>query len=403
MPTIKQLIAKETKRQNETLDLIPSENIASPAVRDALSSLFVNKYAEGYPGKRYYPGNAVADEMELYVQDLVRKVFKLKESVWRVNVQPYSGSPANAAIYLGLLDWNDTILGMSLTHGGHLTHGHRVTFSGRAFRAVHYGVGVNGRIDYDQVAKLAKQHKPKMLISGASAYPREIDFSRMGAIAKSVGAMHFADVSHIAGLIAAGVHKSPFGHADIVMMTTQKTLRGPRGAIIISRADYNDVLEKAVFPGFQGGPHLHTIAGIGVTLEEAQKSDFVRYQEKVVKNAKVLAETLAKRGFALLSGGTDNHLMLADMRVLGLGGNEAEKLLEQVGIIANRNTVPEDPAPFKPSGIRMGTPSVTSRGMGAREMQKIGRLIAEVLVERKRPAEVRAEVKALCAKFPIKG
>jgi len=399
---VKHLIAKEAKRQNETLDLIPSENIASPAVRSALSSLFVNKYAEGYPGKRYYPGNAIADELETYVQDLVRKVFDLKDAAWRVNVQPYSGSPANAAIYLGLLDWKDTILGMSLTHGGHLTHGHRVTFSGRAYRAVHYGVGVDGRIDYDQVEKMAKQHKPKMLISGASAYPREIHFTRMGAIAKSVGALHLADVSHIAGLIAAGLHQSPFGHADIIMMTTQKTLRGPRGAIIISRAELSDQIDKAVFPGFQGGPHLHTIAGIGVALEEAQKPVFRKYQAQVVKNANALAETLARAGFALLSGGTDNHLMLADMRVLGLDGKGAEGMLERVGIIANRNTVPEDPSPFKPSGIRIGTPSVTSRGMGVREMRQIGKLIAATLIEKKPTREVHEAVQALCAKFPIK-
>ena len=399
---MKHLIAKEAKRQNETLDLIPSENIASPAVRSALSSLFVNKYAEGYPGKRYYPGNAIADELETYVQDLVRKVFDLKDAAWRVNVQPYSGSPANAAIYLGLLDWKDTILGMSLTHGGHLTHGHRVTFSGRAYRAVHYGVGVDGRIDYDQVEKMAKQHKPKMLISGASAYPREIHFTRMGAIAKSVGALHLADVSHIAGLIAAGLHQSPFGHADIIMMTTQKTLRGPRGAIIISRAELSDQIDKAVFPGFQGGPHLHTIAGIGVALEEAQKPVFRKYQAQVVKNANALAETLARAGFALLSGGTDNHLMLADMRVLGLDGKGAEGMLERVGIIANRNTVPEDPSPFKPSGIRIGTPSVTSRGMGVREMRQIGKLIAATLIEKKPTREVHEAVQALCAKFPIK-
>ena len=402
MTTVKHLIAKEAKRQNETLDLIPSENIASPAVRSALSSLFVNKYAEGYPGKRYYPGNAIADELETYVQDLVRKVFDLKDAAWRVNVQPYSGSPANAAIYLGLLDWKDTILGMSLTHGGHLTHGHRVTFSGRAYRAVHYGVGVDGRIDYDQVEKMAKQHKPKMLISGASAYPREIHFTRMGAIAKSVGALHLADVSHIAGLIAAGLHQSPFGHADIIMMTTQKTLRGPRGAIIISRAELSDQIDKAVFPGFQGGPHLHTIAGIGVALEEAQKPVFRKYQAQVVKNANALAETLARAGFALLSGGTDNHLMLADMRVLGLDGKGAEGMLERVGIIANRNTVPEDPSPFKPSGIRIGTPSVTSRGMGVREMRQIGKLIAATLIEKKPTREVHEAVQALCAKFPIK-
>ena len=234
--TITQLIKKEEKRQGETIDLIPSENIASAKVRSAMSSVFMNKYAEGYPGKRYYPGNSVADDLERTVQDLACETFELKKGTWRVNVQPYSGSPANAAIYLGLLDFNDTILGLSLTHGGHLTHGHRVSFSGRAFRAVHYGVGINGRIDYDDIEKLAKTHKPKIIISGATAYPRIIDFARIGKIARAVGAVHLADISHIAGLVAAHVHPSPFAHADIVMTTMQKTLRGPRAGIIFSRA-----------------------------------------------------------------------------------------------------------------------------------------------------------------------
>ena len=400
--TITQLIKKEEKRQGETIDLIPSENIASAKVRSAMSSVFMNKYAEGYPGKRYYPGNSVADDLERTVQDLACETFELKKGTWRVNVQPYSGSPANAAIYLGLLDFNDTILGLSLTHGGHLPHGHRVSFSGRAFRAVHYGVGINGRIDYDDIEKLAKTHKPKIIISGATAYPRIIDFARIGKIARAVGAVHLADISHIAGLVAAHVHPSPFAHADIVMTTMQKTLRGPRAGIIFSRAEYADKIDKAVFPGFQGGPHLHTIAAIGVAFEEAAKPSFAQYQRRIIKNAKALSATLAERGFALLSGGTDNHLLLTDVRVLGLAGKEAEKRLEAVGILANRNTIPEDPSPFNPSGIRMGTPSVTSRGMGVREMNKIGSWIADALLNTEKAATIRKDVKALCQRFPIK-
>lgn len=401
MTTIKQLMNRERIRQNESIDLIPSENIASPGVRAAMSSAFINKYAEGYPRKRYYPGNDVADDLEERVQELALKTFKAPSSLWRVNVQPYSGSPANAAVYTGLLEFGDTILGLSLTHGGHLTHGHRVSFSGRAYRAVHYGVGIDGRIDYDQVLKLAKAHKPKIIISGATAYPRIINFRRMGQIAKHVDALHLADISHISGLIAAGEHPTPFPYADIVMTTMQKTLRGPRAGILFSRPHLSGKIDKAVFPGFQGGPHLHTIAAIGVALEEAQKSAFATYQRQIITNAHALAESLAEHGFALLSGGTDNHLMLTDVRIFGLSGKEAEQRLEAAHILANRNTIPEDPSPFNPSGLRIGTPSVTSRRMKTPEMRKIGKWIAQLLREGRGANEVKKEVKALCAKFPI--
>lgn len=401
MPTIKTLIQKEKKRQNETIDLIASENIASRGVRDAMGSPFINKYAEGYPGKRYYPGNTVADELETYVQDLALKTFKAPKSMWRVNVQPYSGSPANAAIYTGLLNFGDTIMGLSLTHGGHLTHGHRVSFSGRAYRAVHYGVGVDGHIDYDELLHEAKQHKPKLIISGATAYPRKINFKRIGQIAKHVGALHLADISHISGLIAAGEHPSPFAYADVVMTTMQKTLRGPRAGLIFARPELMEKIDKAVFPGLQGGPHLHTIAATGVALEEAQKKTFQRYQAQIVKNAQALADSLARGGFALLSGGTDNHLILTDVRLLGLSGKEAEKRLEAANIIANRNTIPEDPSPFNPSGLRLGTPSVTSRGMKVPQMRSIGKWMRELLAENRPAKEVRPEVLALCKKFPL--
>lgn len=402
MPTIKELIKKEYRRQSESIDLIPSENIASTNVREALSSHFVNKYAEGYPRKRYYPGNQIVDTLEERVRELALAAFQAPASMWRANVQPHSGSVANAAIYLGLLEFGDTIMGLSLTHGGHLTHGHRVTYSGRAYRAVHYQLGVDGLLDYDNLEKLARQHKPKMIISGASAYPRKINFRRIAEIAKSVGALHLADISHISGLIAAGVHPSPFPYADVVMTTMQKTLRGPRAGIIFSRIELADRIDRAVFPGLQGGPHIHTMAAVGVALEEVQKKTFVTYQKNVLKNADALAIALAGRGFALLSGGTDNHLLLTDVRVHGFSGKEAERMLEAANILANRNTVPEDPSPFNPSGLRMGTPSVTTRGMKVREMNMIAHWIADVLSGAREATQVRREVLALCKKFPIK-
>lgn len=405
---IRDLIKKEERRQQETIDLIPSENLVSPGVRKALGSVFTNKYAEGYPGRRYYPGNAIADDLERTVQDLAFRLFRLSKESWRVNVQPYSGSPANAAVYFGLLEFRDPILGLSLTHGGHLTHGHRVTFSGRGYEAVHYGVDARGFLDYAQIARLARRHRVKLIISGATAYPRKIDFLRIGAIARKVGAYHLADISHVAGLVAAGLHPSPFGvkgkrpAADIVMTTTHKTLRGPRAAILFSHEAVSDRIDRAVFPGLQGGPHLNTIAAIGVALEEALKPSFRLYQRRIIRNAAVLASALRQYGFSLLSGGTENHLMLIDARPLGLDGGTAERTLERAGILANRNTVPDDPAPFRPSGLRLGTPSVTSRGMDAAEMRTIARWVRELLVDGRSPSLVRREVRRLCRRFPTK-
>jgi glycine hydroxymethyltransferase len=398
---IRDLMKKEEKQQEETIDLIPSENIISRAVRNALGSVFVNKYAEGYPERRYYPGNAVVDDLERSVQDLARKVFRLNATRWHVNVQPYSGSPANVAIYMGLCGFGDAILGLSLTHGGHLTHGHEVSFSGRAYRAFHYGVGRDGRIDYEGLAKLARQHRPKVVISGATAYPRTIDFRRIGTIAHRVKAYHLADISHIAGLVAAGLHPSPFPYADVVMTTTHKTLRGPRGAMIFARPKLAEAIDRAVFPGLQGGPHLHTIAAIGVALEEALRPSFRRYAAAVVRNARALAEALEDEGFTLLTGGTDTHLLVIDLRPLRIGGREAERRLEEAGIIANRNTIPGDTSAFSPSGIRMGTPSVTSRGMGVGEMRQIARWVRELLLDERPSAAVYREVRRLCKKFPI--
>ncbi|OHA48771.1 MAG: serine hydroxymethyltransferase [Candidatus Terrybacteria bacterium RIFCSPHIGHO2_01_FULL_48_17] len=396
-----QLLVKEGKRQAETIDLIPSENIASRRVQDALASYFTNKYAEGYPGKRYYPGNVMADELELYAQNLARKIFGLTKR-WHVNVQPYSGSPANIAVYFGLLNFGDTIMGMALSHGGHLTHGHKVNFSGRAYRTIQYGVGpYTGRIDYDELERLAKKYRPKLIVSGATAYPRKIDFARIGDIAKNVKALHLADISHIAGLVVAKLHPSPFPHADVITTTTHKTLRGPRAAIILCKKEYKDAIDKAVFPGLQGGPHLNTIAAIAVAFEEAIRPSFRHYQQQVLKNAKTLARELIKEGFQLLSDGTDNHLLLANVKASGIDASWAEGVLEQAGILANRNTVPGDASPFRPSGIRMGTPSVTSRGMREQEMRTIAVCIAQLLRKHKTPLEICGKVKKLCKRFPI--
>lgn len=410
-PKLAELISKETKRQFWTLDLIPSENIVSPAVLEALGSPLTNKYSEGYPGKRYYGGNEIIDQVEVLAQERARKVFRLGKN-WHVNVQPYSGSPANLAVYLALIPQGEKIMGMSLPFGGHLTHGWKVSATGKFWTSVQYGVGQDGYIDYEEVRKLARKEKPKIMVCGATAYSRIIDFKKFGEIAREVGAFMMADVAHIAGLIAAGAHPSPFPYADVVTTTTHKTLRGPRGAIIFARKDKSlrikdksisiaEAIDKAVFPGLQGGPHDNQTAAIAVALGEALKPSFKKYGRQIVKNARALAREIQKWGLEIISGGTDNHLMLVDVTKLGLSGREAQDRLEEVGIIVNRNTIPYDTrSPFDPSGIRLGTPSVTTRGMKEREMKEIARLIYASLISNDRRA-INKEVLRLCRKFPI--
>jgi len=377
---INKLIKKELKRQKKVINLIPSENYPSKKVLEVLGSQLTSKYAEGYPGKRYYFGNNVVDEIENEVRNLAYKVFKISSKKWSVNVQPYSGSIANLAIYLGVLNLGDKILAMSLEHGGHLTHGHKVSFTGKLFNFRHYGVNKNGFIDYNEVFKIAKTFKPKLVVAGATAYPRKIDFRKFSQIAKKVGAKFLADISHIAGLIVGGVHTSPFPYADIVMTTTQKTLRGPRGAIIFSKKELSEKIDRAIFPGLQGGPQIHTIAAIGIALQEALSPDFKKYIKQVVKNSKVLARELKKFGFKLISEGTDNHLLLIDVTPFGLTGSQAGKKLEKADIIVNKNMIPFDKRkPWDPSGIRLGTPAVTTRGMKEKDMVKIAREIYKTL------------------------
>lgn len=398
---IEQLIREEEKRQEKTIDLIPSENYASAAVREALGSVLVNKYAEGYPGKRYYPGNKIYDEIEELAKERVKKLFGLDDK-WHVNAQPYSGSPANLAVYFSLLDFGETLMGMRLDAGGHLTHGHRVNFSGRAYKSIQYGVELSsGLIDYKDFERLAEMHQPKVVISGATAYPREIDFKRIGKVAWHVGAYHVADISHIAGLVAAGLHQSPFDHSDVVTTTTHKTLRGPRAAIIMCRRDLADRIDRSVFPGVQGGPHMNQVAALAVMASEGLQKDFKKYQQQILKNAQVLANELLAAGFKLVTGGTDNHLMLVDLRSIKIEGTIAEKLLEEAGINANRNSIPGDASPFKPSGVRMGTPAVTTRGMKEREMKTVAGFIKRVLIDKEKPQAIKRKVEALCRKFPI--
>lgn len=413
--TIKRLIQAETKRQLLTLDLIPSENIASPAVCEALGSVLTNKYSEGYPTKRYYAGNRVIDEIETLAQERARKVFGLGEE-WQINVQALSGAAANIAVYLALLEPGDGLMGMALASGGHLTHGDPVSFSGKLFRGVQYGVGKDEYIDYKEMEKLARRERPKLIVAGGSAYPRIIDFRRFSDVSRAINAYCMVDMAHIAGLVAAGVHPSPFLYADIVTTTTHKTLRGPRGALIFSRNDrvavsrtkggkaipISRAIDQAVFPGLQGGPHDNQTAAIAVALDEATKPSFKKYGRQVVKNARALAQALMKHGFRLVSGGTDNHLMLIDLTDIGVFGRAAQDRLEEGGLIVNRNRIPYDMrSPFDPSGIRLGTPSVTTRGMREKEMAHIARWIQELLHENRKPAAVKKEVEALCLKFPI--
>jgi len=409
-PQIAKLIFAEIKRQRYTLDLIPSENIVSRAVLEALGSPLTNKYSEGYPSKRYYAGNAVIDDVEVLAQERARNVFRLGKE-WHVNVQPYSGSPANLAVYVGLLKPGEKIMGMSLPFGGHLTHGWKVSVTGKFYSAVQYGVNREGFLDFDEIKKLAEKEKPKIIVAGATAYPRVIDFEKFAKIAHDVGAYLMVDMAHIAGLVAAGAHPSPFPHADVVTTTTHKTLRGPRGAMIFANrnsliAKHHDVdiasaIDKAVFPGLQGGPHDNQTAAIAVALHEADKPAFKKYGHQIVKNARALAHALQKLKFELVSGGTDNHLMLIDLTNLGISGREAQDKLESVGIITNRNTIPYDTrSPFDPSGLRIGTPSLTTRGMKEREMKLVAGFIHEALTGVNVNA-VWKKVIVLCKKFPL--
>jgi glycine hydroxymethyltransferase len=401
-PEIAQAIYDETRRQNDTLELIASENFVSEAVLEAAGSVFTNKYAEGYPGKRYYGGCEFVDKVESLVRERAKKLFGAEH----VNAQPHSGTQANVAVYMSVCKPGDTILGMSLAHGGHLTHGHPLNFSGKMYKVASYGVRQDTEtIDYDALAQLAAEAKPTLIICGASAYPRILDFQRIAEIARSVGAYCMADIAHIAGLVAAGLHPSPFPHMDFVTTTTHKTLRGPRGGLIMCRESLAKELDKAVFPGTQGGPLVHIIAAKAVCLQEALQPSFIEYQKQIAANAKTLAATIADAGFRLVSGGTDNHLMLVDVFDKGITGKEAELALEKSNITVNKNTIPFDKnSPMVASGIRVGTPAVTSRGMKEAEMKVIGSLIAEVLKSAADPAvrdKVRRSVLDLTSGFPL--
>ena len=400
-PQIAALIEAETARQSEGLELIASENFVSPAVMEAMGSPLTNKYAEGLPGKRYYGGCEVVDRAEQIAIDRAKQLFGADHA----NVQPHSGAQANAAVYLAFLKPGDTVLGLDLSMGGHLTHGSPVNFSGLLYHAVHYGVNEQGLIDYDVVAALALEHKPKMIIAGYSAYSRILDFARFSEIARSVGAILMVDMAHFAGLVAAGVHPSPVPYADVVTTTTHKTLRGPRGGLILCKAEHAKTIDKAVFPGLQGGPLEHVIAAKAVAFGEALEPDFKVYSQRVVDNARALAAALAERGFHIVSGGTDNHLMLVDLRNRNLTGRAAERALDQAGIHTNKNTVPrETQSPFVTSGLRLGTPALTTRGMGTGEMVRVAELIDEVLDAPNDEAtlsRVHGKVRSLAGQFPL--
>jgi RpiB/LacA/LacB family sugar-phosphate isomerase len=401
-PQVHAAVAAERRRLQENIELIASENFTSPAVMEAQGSVFTNKYAEGYPRKRWYGGCENMDTAEQLAIDRARRLFGAEHA----NVQPHSGSAANMAVYFAFLKPGDKMLTMDLTHGGHLTHGNRVNFSGRFFTIVHYGVRRDDeQIDYDQLAELARQHRPKMITVGASAYPRIIDFERMGQIAREVDALLLADIAHIAGLVAVGLHPSPVPHADFVTTTTHKTLRGPRGGLILCREKYAKEIDAQVFPGIQGGPLMHVIAAKAVCLHEALQPGFQAYQQQIVKNAKALAEGLKRNGFRLVSGGTDNHLMLVDVGARGLTGKECQLALDTAGLTVNKNTIPfETRSPFLASGIRLGTPAVTTRGMNEPEMAAVADMLSEVLLDIKNvdtAAQVRERVRELTARFPL--
>ncbi len=400
-PEVAQAIELELRRQREGLELIASENFVSPAVMEAMGTPLTNKYAEGYPGKRYYGGCEYVDIVERLAIERAKRLFRADHA----NVQPHSGAQANAAVYLALLKPGDTILGLDLSHGGHLTHGSPVNSSGLLYRAVHYQVDDEGWIDYDRMAALAREHRPKIIVAGYSAYSRVLEYERFAEAAREVGAIFLVDMAHFAGLVAAGVYPSPIPHADVVTTTTHKTLRGPRGGMILCRAEHQKAIDKAVFPGTQGGPLEHVIAAKAVAFAEALRPEFKQYAERVVANARALAAALAGRGLHVVSGGTDNHLMLVDLRNRELTGKVAEQALDRAGITVNKNTVPrETQSPFVTSGIRIGTPAVTTRGMGEGEMARVAELIDAVLGatgDEGAIGRAREDVRALAARFPL--
>ena len=401
-PEIAEAIGREIERQNDHLELIASENFVSRAVRQAAGSVLTNKYAEGYPGKRYYGGCEFIDQVEQLAIDRAKKLFGADHA----NVQPHSGSQANMAVYLTALSPGDAILGMDLSHGGHLTHGHPLSFSGREYKVFAYGVRQDDeQIDYGELAQKARDHRPKLIIAGASAYARTLDFEKFADIAEEVGAVLMCDISHIAGLVAAGLHPSPVGRAPFVTTTTHKTLRGPRGGMVLCKSAHQKDLDRNVFPGVQGGPLEHIIAAKAVCFREAASPEFLDYQRRILENARALSRAVAARGWRVVSGGTDTHLFLIDVGQKGITGKEAEKALDAAGITVNKNTIPFDPLPpLKASGVRIGTPAVTTRGMGPAEMETIADVLARVLAAPADPAiqkEVRARVTELCHAFPL--
>lgn len=401
-PQIFELVRQESARESSVIRLIPSENYVSRAVMQASGSCLTNKYAEGYPGRRYYEGQQVTDLIERLAQERAKKIFKADHA----NVQPYSGSVANLAAYAALIEPGDMIMGMSLTDGGHLTHGWKVSLSSRFFKSVSYPVNPEtGRLDYDHIADMAKKHKPKIIISGATAYPREIDFEIFGQIAKDVGAYHVSDIAHIAGLVVAGLHKSPMPYADIVSSTTHKTLRGARGGMLLCKSEHAAKVDRSVFPGLQGGPHMHTLSAIAVALAEADTPEFVAYARQIVKNAKALARKLMEYGFKLTSDGTDNHLILIDLRNKKVTGKKVAKALDRARIVCNYNTIPGDTAPpANPSGLRMGTPAITTRGIKEEEVEQIAASINTVVENIDNESiieDVAREMLLLCSQFPV--
>lgn len=401
-PAVHDLLKKELFRQRSTLGMIPSENFISEAVMEAAGSWLNNKYSEGYPGKRYYGGNEHIDSLERLAIQRAKDAFGAEHA----NVQPYSGSPANLAAYLAIMQTGDTFLGMSLAHGGHLTHGHKVSATGKIFNALHYGVRSDTElIDYDQVWDLAREHKPKLIVCGATAYPRLIDYATFAEIAHEVGAVLLADISHVAGLVVGQAHPSPFPHTDMVMTTTHKTLRGPRGALLLTKQAHAQAVDKSIFPGLQGGPHNHITAAIAVALHEAMQPEFKTYAKQVIANAQVLAQELQANGIRLITGGTDTHLLLCDVTPVGLTGAQVETVLDSVGVVCNKNMIPFDSRkPMDPSGIRLGTPGLTTRGMKEGEMKLIGALLGEVLhapQDEQVLGRAKAIVKQLTDQFPL--
>lgn len=398
-PEIMGLIDQEIKRQQSHIELIASENFVSKQVMEAMGSQLTNKYAEGYPGRRYYGGCEVVDKVEQIAIDRLKKIFNADHA----NVQPHSGANANLGVYFAVLKPGDKVLGMNLSQGGHLTHGSPVNISGTYYDFIDYGVDKETEtIDYDVVREIALREKPKMIVAGASAYPREIDFKRFKEIADEVGAYLMVDMAHIAGLVAAGLHQNPVLYADFVTTTTHKTLRGPRGGAILCKEKYAKIIDKAIFPGIQGGPLMHVIAAKAVSFREALKDDFKEYQQQIISNAKALADGLLEGGFRLVSGGTDNHLILIDVRPKGLTGKKAESLLDEIGLATNKNTIPFDPeSPFVTSGIRIGTPAVTTRGMKEEEMKEIAKIITLALDESKDREPIKERVAKLCDRFPL--